>query len=491
MISVRVAAAVMALLVCWSGTARADLMWGANGHPLVSYPGVSFEKQLDYLKDLGLKSYRVDVTRIGSIPALRNLIKLAKARQIEILPVLVPPVDLEKDSVDELYRKARAFAVLSITPLKDEVRTWELGNELENFAIIKACEMQDDGVQYNCAWGPAGGVGALEYYGPRWKKVSAVLKGLSDGAISVDPGIRKAIGTAGWGHLGVFDRMVSDGIAWDISVWHMYGEDPEWAFKKLAEFKKPIWVTEFNNPFGSQAGELAQADGLRKSMARLRELQKTYNVEAAHIYELMDETYWAPDAEAVMGLMRLEKAGVRGWRPGPPKLAYHVVRQLVLSGGEGSGASADRALTGRDCDIGSYDASDGSIANQVAFTYCLMVGRKADAHGAQTWTDAREKGLSAEELLIAVMKSDEYRDRYAIDRLSNKEFVQLQYRLLLGREADGRGLDDFVGELDRKEKTREDFVKALIGSDEFRKKRALLFPSAVSGAAGDHNAVAP
>lgn len=473
------AAAALAFLLASSGAARADLMWGANGHPLVSYPGVSIEQQLDYLKDLGLKSYRVDVSRLASLPALKNLAAVAKKRGIEILPVLVPPVDLENDSEDELYRKARTFAVLAITPLKDEIRTWELGNELENFAIIQPCEMRDDGEQYNCEWGPAGGVGPLEYYGPRWKKVSAVLKGLSDGAVSVDPGLRKAMGTAGWGHTGAFDRMASDGIAWDISVWHMYGDDPEWAFKKLAEFKKPIWVTELNNVKGSRAGELAQADGLRTSMARLRELRDIYDVEAAHIYELMDETYWEPSDEAVMGLVRLERTQ-RSWKPGLPKLAYYMVRQFVRSGSENFADAADRILTGRDCDIGSYDLRDSSLANQVAFSFCLMVGREADAHGAQTWIAAREKGLDAEGMLMAMLKSDEFRDRHALSYISNKEFVQQQYRLLLGREADGRGLSDFVGELDRKEKTREEFVRALIGSDEFRKTRALLFPPVVS-----------
>ena len=66
--------------------------------------------------------------------------------------------------------------------------------------------MQDDGKQYDCAWGPAGGVGPLEYYGPRWQKVSAVLKGLSEGAAAADPAVLKAMGTAGWGHLGAFER---------------------------------------------------------------------------------------------------------------------------------------------------------------------------------------------------------------------------------------------------------------------------------------------
>ena len=153
----------------------------------------------------------------------------------------------------------------------------------------RPCEKRDDGTKYPCQWGPAGGVTALEYYGPRWAKVSAVLKGLSDGMTAADPTIRKAMGTAGWGHMGAFERMQRDGIQWDISVWHIYGEDPEWAFAKLAQFKRPIWVTEFDNPRGSQEDEQQQAAGISLMMSRLRALKDRYNVEAAYIYELMDE----------------------------------------------------------------------------------------------------------------------------------------------------------------------------------------------------------
>jgi hypothetical protein len=286
--SFRLAAIVASLLAAASTPASADLLWGVNGHPIVSYPGIPIEKQLDFIRDLGLKSYRVNVSADDEADSLARLVDAAKTRGIEILPVMTPSLDLDKENPDQLYGQARKLAVSFGTRFKNDIRVWELGNELENYAIIKPCEKRDDGSQYPCAWGPAGGTGALDYYGPRWVKVSAVLKGLSDGMTAVDPGIRKALGTAGWGHIGAFARMKQDGIAWDISVWHMYGEDPEWAFREIAGYGKPIWVTEFNNPYGSQRSERQQADGLKQTMTRLRELQGKYKVEAAHIYELLD-----------------------------------------------------------------------------------------------------------------------------------------------------------------------------------------------------------
>lgn len=309
--------------------ASADLFLGVNGHPFTAYPGVTLEQQLDYLVDLGLRSYRVNIGDANAAGMLEKLIAAAKPRGIEILPVLTPGFDLDNETPTDLYRKAFELAVPLVSRFKDDIRVWELGNEMENYAIIKPCEKQDDGVQYNCTWGPAGGVGELDYFGPRWKKVSAVLKGLSDGAVSVDPTIRKAIGTAGWGHVGAFARMQKDGIRWDISVWHMYGQDPEAAFKRISGYKHPIWVTEFNQPSGSKENEPEQAEGLARWITRLKELSATYHVEAAHIYELMDESYWAPNFESFMGLVRLDSDGKGSWKPGRPKIGYFTVKDMV------------------------------------------------------------------------------------------------------------------------------------------------------------------
>ena len=52
-----------------------DLMWGANGHPLVSYPGTTYEQQLDYLKELGMTSYRVDISGLDQADRLARLVR--------------------------------------------------------------------------------------------------------------------------------------------------------------------------------------------------------------------------------------------------------------------------------------------------------------------------------------------------------------------------------------------------------------------------------
>jgi hypothetical protein len=325
--------------------------------------------------------------------------------------------------------------------------------------------MQDDGIQYNCAWGPAGGVGPLEYYGPRWAKVSAVLKGLSEGAIAADPTVRKAMGTAGWGHLGAFERMKQDGIAWDISVWHMYGEDPEWGFKALAAYGHPIWVTEMNHPFGSKEGESAQAEGLARWMKRLRELSEGYKVEAVHIYELMDESYWLPNAEAVMGLVRLEKAP-GGWKPGAPKAAYDAVRTIAR--GEPTPGIQ------RDCSL-PPPASLAPVRRQVEYSYCLLLGRGADEDGARYWTERRDNGASQQAVMLEMMASDEFAARNRLAFLSDRNLVATAYRMLLGRDPDGQGMADWSNQLREGKLTRPAFLQAVLQSDEFRTRHEALF----------------
>lgn len=450
------------LLLAGASAASADILWGANGHPITAYPGIGIEQQFDYLEDLGMRSYRVNIVDASSAGVLAEIVAEGKKRGIEVLPVITPGgIDMDNDSPDEIQAKARAIAVELGTRFKDDIRAWELGNELENYAIIKACEKRDDGTTYPCEWGPAGGFGALDYYGPRWAKVSAVLKGLTEGMAAVDPGIRKAVGTAGWGHTGAFERMKQDGIEWDISVWHMYGEDPEPAFEALAKYGKPIWVTEFNNPYGSQRSEREQAEGLMQSMKQLRELQDEYNVEAAHIYELLDETYWAPSFEASMGLVRLVGSAERGWSAAGPKPAYIAVRDLIRG-------PRRLPVPQRECDLADGDRPEILAVRHTAFGYCLILGRKAGEEDIDRWSAGLEDGsVDVFYVMLELMRSREFNEKYAIIGLSDRGYLNFLYRLLVNRAPDGHGLDTYSKHLKDGTLTRGAVALGMMTSSEF------------------------
>ncbi|MET3792216.1 DUF4214 domain-containing protein [Aquamicrobium terrae] len=473
-------AALLGATAAWG----ADLMWGVNGHPFTAYPGISFARQLDFVRDLGMKSYRVNISTADDIPELAALVEQARARDIDILPVITPDLDLDAETAGDLYAKSYAMAVAMVSRFKDDIRVWELGNELENYAILTACEMRDDGIQYDCSWGPAGGDGPGHYFTPRWKQVSAVLRGLSDGTASVDPTIRKAIGTAGWGHTGAFERMIADGIDWDISVWHHYGADLKQPLDYLKTLGKPIWVTEFNH--SSEKGEQAQADGLLEMMTLLRGYRQDYPIEAAHIYELLDEPYWAPSFEAVMGLVRLRKTDKGAWTPDGVKLAYGVAKAFIAAGGSSVAvpqspaqtsqpASADPVPPAAGCDTGSLNTAVVNHANQVAYFYCLALNRLPNPTEQWRQALAMKQGRTVAEMMASVLETPEFSKVNGREEATNAAYIAAIYRRLLGREPDGRGLSDYLSRLDGNQMTREELALEAVGSQEFRSLHSFLF----------------
>lgn len=472
-----ICSAIIASVFCLAGPARADLTWGVNGHPLVSYPDVTIEQQLDYVKDLGMKSYRVDIPGPTKAPELRKLIIAAKARGIQILPVVTPDFDLDSLQPDVLQKRAYDLAFSLVSEFKHDVPVWELANEFENYAIIKPCEMRDNGVRYSCLYGDAGGADPLDYYGPRWAKVIAVLKGLTAGVRAADPTAMRAVGTAGWGHTGAFERMHKDGIEWEITVWHMYGQDPEWAFKKLVQYGKPIWITEFNHPLGSTKSEQEQADGLAKSIALLRGYQATYNVQEAHIYELLDEPYWAPNYEAYMGLVRLEKTGPDQSTVEHPKIAYERVKQLISNSGsatpqrDGQNAPENRPH----CDLKSETLDrDPTPKNVIAYSYCLILDREADGAGLKGWSAKVSEGMPISDVLVTMLQSDEFANTYKVKSLSSKDYVSLIYGRLLNKTPDEKTLEKISKDIELGTLSRSDLQKSLIGSREFKTLHPIL-----------------
>lgn len=461
-------AGLLGVTAAWS----ADLQWGVNGHPFTAYPDISFEQQLDYVRDLGMTSYRVNVSSLDHMAGLAALVKQAKARGIDILPVITPDLDLDAETAGDLYAKSYAMAVTLVSRFRDDIRVWELGNEMEIHALITACEMRDDGTQYDCSWGTAGGDDPSHYFTPRWKQVSAVLRGLSDGAEAADPTIRKAMGTAGWGHTGAFERMKADGIDWDISVWHHYGDDLKRPLEYLRQFGKPVWITEFNR--SSEKGEQDQADGLLDMMRQFRDLRAEYRIEAAHIYELLDEPYWAPSFEAVMGLVRLRKTEDGRWTPDGVKLAYGTARGFIAGGGNAEAlTTAPPAAAG--CDRKSLNSTVVNRANQVAYLYCLALHRLPTP--AEQWRDslAMKRGQGITEMLAKLMETREFRQAQPVERMTNADYIKGIYMLLLGREPDGRGLSDYLARLSRRELTPPQLALELARSDEFRAAHPLLF----------------
>lgn len=104
---------------------------------------------------------------------------------------------------------------------------------------------------------------------------------------------------------------------------------------------------------------------------------------------------------------------------------------------------------------------------EVARLYLAYFLRHPDEAGYEYWVGVRQSGRTLAQISAEFVSSNEFRQRYG--NLSNRQFVQLIYSNVLGRNADGEGLDYWTGVLDEGT-TRGDVMVGFSESAEFRTK---------------------
>ena len=104
------------------------------------------------------------------------------------------------------------------------------------------------------------------------------------------------------------------------------------------------------------------------------------------------------------------------------------------------------------------------VRNFVLRCYSKVLGRTGETEGVEDWCNRVNSGeLSMRDVAVSFLNSREFLDK----GLNNEEYVKVLYRTFLGREADEGGLNDWKGQLDRGEKSRDDIVSGFSGSVEF------------------------
>lgn len=102
--------------------------------------------------------------------------------------------------------------------------------------------------------------------------------------------------------------------------------------------------------------------------------------------------------------------------------------------------------------------------------YEALLDRPAEFGGAQFWSEAvLEGGTWTNTVQIAdfFLHSDEFQSKYGNpDDLSNEQFVNLLYENVLGRSAEGDGLDFWVDILDSGDYSRSEITVLIAGSPE-------------------------
>ena len=267
--------------------------WGVNAHGSYSLSTAAQQLELDAAQTIGLTSLRVDVydASPATMAWLSPLITQASSMGISILPVIVPATAaLTSQSAAYAWGLATGSALAAAFP----GLTWEVGNELDLYAIKPG----------------ATGQSPSDYDNARYSAVLGAITGMSAGIRQADPTAKIAVNMTGW-DFGFLQRLASDGVSWDITSEHVYvppgvsatdilaGGDS--LFASLAQFGKPILMTEFNQQQGSLLGQSAEINSLMSMMDAMRILAPKYDIIGAYIYELLNEPQLAP-AEANYGL---------------------------------------------------------------------------------------------------------------------------------------------------------------------------------------------
>jgi len=264
-------------------------VWGINGHPFsqAAYQDKTWDDQFQFLKDLKVGYYRVDVSLDKNgwskkDQSFFSFIKKLKEHNVTLMPVIFPNEGKMLDdsaSVYETYYKQGKVFTQRYGALLDVV---EVGNEWD-VKLTKSRKVD--------------GTRASHYDLVKAQRRMWLLAGFIDGMKAVNPRIKVSV-SLGWTHWYYLELLRRYNVNYDIMGYHWYSDmgditnvrKPYGNFlPQLKEkYKKEIWITEFNTHNGTLKSSFeAQQRYIRKSLENILKQKNTVN--GVFIYELFDQ----------------------------------------------------------------------------------------------------------------------------------------------------------------------------------------------------------
>ncbi len=121
---------------------------------------------------------------------------------------------------------------------------------------------------------------------------------------------------------------------------------------------------------------------------------------------------------------------------------------------------------------GSYTCAEArdqnlGVTSYVARLYTQALGRNFDPNGLNDWCGQINANPSRDNIIQVAANGFFHSQEFLNKGLNNEEYVKVLYRTFLGRECDPNGLADWVGQLDRGEKSRDEILPGFANSQEF------------------------
>ncbi len=292
---------------------RARFVYGVNGHPLTqeAYSN-NLDLQIQLLKRLNARFYRVDVPVDPSGKVIRDsafvaMLRKMQANGIRVLPVLVFSAAAYADRpASNAYADGLAYGRAFARRYKRFFSVYEVGNEEDNQTIL--------GAQVH-------GNLPEHFDTPHARVIVPYVKGVCK-AIRQEDRSAKLIIDMTWVHYGFLQRLAKAGVSFDYTGCHWYADmgDLQHAnagFGNVADtlfklFRKPVWVTEIN----VRGGVPSTADATKEGwLARnLTFLRNNPHVGAVFVYELLDQPAFAENRPGGVSSPGEAAYGLGAWR---------------------------------------------------------------------------------------------------------------------------------------------------------------------------------
>jgi|GEM_PF-2948383 len=118
---------------------------------------------------------------------------------------------------------------------------------------------------------------------------------------------------------------------------------------------------------------------------------------------------------------------------------------------------------------------DGSNSAAVQYVYCIMLARPADAGGLNVWKSMLDRrAITRAQMVLRFYNEPEFVQRTQLNSLSNAGFVNMAYLILLHRDVDSAGSQNWVNNL-AQGLSRLQVFTAIENSGESKSKNPILF----------------
>jgi hypothetical protein len=298
-VSIFVASVILFPVSASAATVTNDF-FGVNGHLYGPYADMSVATQFDLVDQLGAGLYRLSVTNPINFAWVDQFITEGRTRDIKLSPTLFGPLARNTSTASAIYTAAfnagRSFAM----HYAGQVAAYELSNELD---VATKLPIISDGALPS------------DYDDALYAKAREEIRGLHDGVKAGDPSAKTLVNFA-WLHYGFIQRLLDDGVAFDIiginwysnmgDITNVRGSGFNLVSYIKTHFGKPLWITEANRKDGSMGGnETVQATYISQTA---QAMAMNPDVDAFIAYELFDEPGHPSVYEQNYGLVKFKQS---------------------------------------------------------------------------------------------------------------------------------------------------------------------------------------